>query len=70
MDDALLTTAEVAAIVERDRATVTRWVQAGRLVATHKLANGHLLFDPDDVRALAADLDTDTRLATERKARQ
>ncbi|NBW09931.1 MAG: helix-turn-helix domain-containing protein [Caulobacteraceae bacterium] len=49
----LVTTAEAADIVGRNRSTVTRWVQAGRLVPAITTAGGFHLFRLDDVEALA-----------------
>lgn len=49
-----LTVAEVAAMVGRDRKTILRWIEAGRLDAV-KLAGrtGAYLIDPADAERLA-----------------
>ena len=49
----LMTTAEAAELVGRNRSTVTRWVQAGRLVPAITTAGGFHLFRRADVEALA-----------------
>jgi excisionase family DNA binding protein len=56
--DELLTTAQVAEIVGRDRSTITRWVQAGHLTPALTTAGGFLLFRRSDVERLAADRET------------
>lgn len=55
----LLTTAQVARELGRDRSTILRWVQAGKLTPIHTLptAKGSHLFDPADISALIEDGD-------------
>ena len=57
----LLTTAEVAKRVDRDRSVILRLVEAGRLTPAMKLPGktGAHLFDPVEVDRLAAELDDD-----------
>lgn len=53
-----LTTAEACEILAKDRATITRWVEAGKLTPAHKLPGrtGAFLFSRADVEKLAAEL--------------
>lgn len=48
---------EACRVLDVDRATLTRWAAAGRVVVVHKLPgrNGAFLFDRDDVARLAAE---------------
>jgi predicted site-specific integrase-resolvase len=50
--------AEVCTRLGIDRSTLSRWVAAGRITPTFQLPskNGAMLFDPADVKALAAEL--------------
>lgn len=50
----LLTTAQVAREVGRDRSTIVRWVQAGKLTPVHTLptTKGAHLFNAEDIEAL------------------
>ena len=50
----LLTTAEVAERLGVDRSTLTRRVQLGRITPAGRLANGQLLWHPDQLADLAA----------------
>lgn len=54
---ALISTAQVARIANRDRSTVTRWVESGRLVPAVVTDAGYFLFHTEDVEALAAELE-------------
>lgn len=47
----LLSTSEAAELVEKDRSTITRWVQSGRLEAAHRTSGGMLLFTREAVEA-------------------
>lgn len=49
----LLSTSEAAELVEKDRSTITRWVQSGRLKPAHRTSGGMLLFTRDTVEAAA-----------------
>lgn len=40
----LLSTAEAAELAQKDRSTITRWVQSGRLKPAHRTPGGTLLF--------------------------
>lgn len=51
----LLSTAEAAELLQRDRSTVTRWVQSGRLTAALRTPGGVLLFRRSDIEALLAE---------------
>ena len=51
----LLSTAEFADLLQRDRSTVTRWVQVGRLKAAHRTPGGVLLFNRSDIDKLLSD---------------
>ena len=55
----LIGTADVCRILECDKATVLRRIDAGRLTPAHKLPgkNGAYLFKRADVEALAAESD-------------
>lgn len=55
MANTLIGTTEAARRCGVDRSTFFRWVQLGRIVAVSKMpgTTGALLFDPDDVDALA-----------------
>ena len=50
----LLTTAEVAERLGLDRSTLTRWVQLGHTAPAARLANGQMLWRPEQLDALAA----------------
>lgn len=54
MNNAPMTTAEVAVAAGRSVKTITRWVASGRLVPVKVLPGyrGGFLFDPRDVKAL------------------
>ena len=45
----LLSTAEAAELAKKDRSTITRWVQSGRLKPAHRTPGGILLFTRDAV---------------------
>ena len=51
----LIGTKEASRILDVDKATITRWVQTGRLTAAHKLTgpNGLYLFHRADIESLA-----------------
>ncbi len=53
-----MTTAEVSALLGKDKTTVNRWADSGRLRTAAKAPGlrGARLFDPADVEALAAEL--------------
>ncbi len=55
-----MTTAEVSAIFRRDKTTINRWADAGRLPTTAKAPGlrGARLFAREDVEALADELRT------------
>lgn len=54
-----LGSAEVCDLLDIDRSTLTRWIQAGRIKAAMKLPGpkGAYLFDPAEVARVKADLD-------------
>ena len=54
-----ISTAEVAARLDRDRATINRWVRTGRLTPAIQFPGqtGARLFHTDDVDRLAAELE-------------
>jgi len=49
----LLSTAEAAEVAGKDRSTITRWVQSGRLTPAHRTPGGILLFTRDAILAAA-----------------
>lgn len=49
----LLSTAEAAELLDKDRSTITRWVQSGRLEPAHRTSGGMLLFTRDAIDAAA-----------------
>lgn len=53
--DDLITTAEVADLASKDRSTVTRWVQAGRLTPAKRTPGGLMLFRRSDIDAFLAE---------------
>ena len=51
-DDDIITTSDACEIHGVNRSTITRWVQAGRLVPLKKLSSGAYLFLRKDVLAV------------------
>lgn len=66
----LMSTAEVAAALDVDQATVNRWAREGDLPTAHKLPGptGARLFRRDDVRELRGRLRPTTRITRTKPA--
>jgi excisionase family DNA binding protein len=59
----LMTTAQVCDVLKRDHRTIRRMIEAGRIAVVQKLPGerGAYLFDPGEIRRVAAELADETR---------
>lgn len=56
MDERMISTTEAAHILGVDRATVTRWVHAGKVRPAFRLNSGALIFDRAHITEYAAQI--------------